>query len=155
MGVAHAALEQTSEIKDGKKVVTEASYEGKVREVARDLRCAVCQNQSVYDSNSELAKDMLNVIRDHVKAGRSKEEINQYFFERYGDYIYLEPIKSGRNMILWIGPFVALLIGALGLRSAIRRWYRNTAKEESEAEVVHASSAVKKRIEQELNKVDL
>ncbi|MBF0165783.1 MAG: cytochrome c-type biogenesis protein CcmH, partial [Magnetococcales bacterium] len=75
MGFAHA------------EVRNEDPTEAMVRQIAKDLRCAVCQNQSVYESNSELAKDMLKLIRDKVAAGEKEPAIRDYFHQRYGDYI--------------------------------------------------------------------
>ncbi|MBF0283355.1 MAG: cytochrome c-type biogenesis protein CcmH [Magnetococcales bacterium] len=114
-----------------------------VRRIAKDLRCAVCQNQSVYESNSDLAKDMLGVIRDKVRAGETEPAIRDYFLQRYGDYIYLEPLKSGGNWILWAGPFLGLLIGGGVLWKALRRWRRpaETGAAESGGGGVAAASA--------------
>ncbi|MBF0154494.1 MAG: cytochrome c-type biogenesis protein CcmH [Magnetococcales bacterium] len=96
--------------------------EATVRDIALGLRCAVCQNQPVYESNSDLAKDMLKMIRQQVQDGRNPTEIRQYFHDRYGDYIYLEPTRQGSNWILWAGPFLLLLGGAGVLGMALRRW---------------------------------
>lgn len=122
--------------------------EAMVRKIARDLRCAVCQNQSVYESNSDLAKDMLEIIRDKVRAGEQEATIRDYFFQRYGDYIYLEPTGKGTNKILWLAPFLGVLIGALGLWAAITRWRRPSKEEEATV-----PQAVKERIQKELDRV--
>ncbi|MBF0178087.1 MAG: cytochrome c-type biogenesis protein CcmH [Magnetococcales bacterium] len=98
--------------------------EATVRDIAQGLRCAVCQNQSVYESNSDLAKDMLKVIRQKVRDGGDSAEVRQYFHDRYGDYIYLEPTRQGSNLILWAGPFLFLLGGGVLLGVALRRWHR-------------------------------
>lgn len=101
---------------------TEDPSESMVRKIARDLRCAVCQNQSVYESNSDLAKDILAIIRDKVLAGESEADIRHYFFQRYGDYIYLEPTQEGANRILWVAPFLGLILGGAALWRAITHW---------------------------------
>lgn len=127
--------------------------EALVRKIAKDLRCAVCQNQSVYESNSDLAKDMLVVIRDKVQAGEPEAAIRDYFFQRYGDYIYLEPTGDGVNKILWLGPFVGLLIGIMGLWAAIAHWRRPpVAPEEGEPEL---TQEVKARIQKALDHVQV
>ncbi|OSM01474.1 putative cytochrome C biogenesis protein [Magnetofaba australis IT-1] len=153
------------------EMVQEDATEAKVRAIGEALRCAVCQNQSVYDSNSDLAKDMLGIIREKVAAGEPESDIRQYFFDRYGDYVYLEPVKSGRNMILWAAPFFFLLFGGLGLWIAMRKWYRpkmSTLEADADDGVASADgkspvsqhadtsqNAVKKRIQQELDGVEL
>lgn len=96
--------------------------EAMARQIAKELRCAVCQNQSVYDSNSDLARDMLRIIREKVAVGAKEPEIRDYFFQRYGDYIYLEPTQKGVNLLLWLGPFVGLLVGGVLLWMAVRHW---------------------------------
>ncbi len=92
---------------------SESAEERTVREIAKDLRCAVCQNESVADSNSQLARNMRQLIRDQVQEGKSESEIRAYFVSRYGDYILMEPRKEGYNLVLWAFPFAALLIGSL------------------------------------------
>ncbi|MBF0615115.1 MAG: cytochrome c-type biogenesis protein CcmH [Magnetococcales bacterium] len=130
--------------------------EAKVRQIAKELRCAVCQNQSVYESNSDLAKDMLKLIRDKVSAGESEPQIRDYFFQRYGDYIYLEPTTGGMNKVLWGAPFIGLAIGAVALWSAMRRW-RAKAMEESRSDStrVETDPNLQARIRQELDQVNL
>ncbi|MEO5334890.1 MAG: cytochrome c-type biogenesis protein CcmH [Magnetococcus sp. YQC-5] len=128
--------------------------EAMVRNIAKDLRCAVCQNQSVYESNSDLAKDMLSIIRDKVQAGEQETTIRDYFFQRYGDYIYLEPTKGGMNWLLWGGPFVGLGVGAWALLIAMRKWRARSVQQNQEVMPV-ADEAMKKRIQQELDQVRL
>lgn len=128
--------------------------EAMVRNIAKDLRCAVCQNQSVYESNSDLAKDMLNIIRDKVQAGEQETTIRDYFFQRYGAYIYLEPTTGGMNWVLWGGPFVGLGVGAWALLIAMRKWRARSVQQNQEVIPV-ADEAMKKRIQQELDQVRL
>lgn len=128
--------------------------EAMVRHIAKDLRCAVCQNQSVYESNSELARDMLGIIRDKVRAGEKEEVIRDYFFQRYGDYIYLEPTSGGMNRLLWGAPFLGLLLGAVALRAAVRRWRKNSAQPAGEPTATPPMDAeMKARIQRELDEV--
>ncbi|MBF0161738.1 MAG: cytochrome c-type biogenesis protein CcmH [Magnetococcales bacterium] len=127
--------------------------EAMVRKIAKDLRCAVCQNQSVYESNSELAKDMLVVIRDKVRAGEEEARIRDYFFQRYGDYIYLEPTGEGKNKILWWVPVLGLSMGGVGLWFALTRWKRSLAPTETGSPEV--TEAVKTRIQQALDRVEV
>lgn len=131
--------------------------EARVRAIAKALRCAVCQNQSIYESHSDLAKDMLEVIRDKVKAGESDALIRDYFFQRYGDYIYLEPTKKGMNLFLWAAPWGGLLVGGLGLLAAFRRWKQKNSDENAELKKTHLSDspALRDRIEKALKEVEI
>ncbi|MBF0379638.1 MAG: cytochrome c-type biogenesis protein CcmH [Magnetococcales bacterium] len=127
--------------------------EALVRTIAKDLRCAVCQNQSIYESNSDLAKDMLEVIRDKVNAGESEASIRDYFFQRYGDYIYLKPTKSGMNMLLWFGPAFGLIIGALALITAFKKWKKNSIK--TATPTTDTDKKMQARIDEELKNIDV
>ncbi|MBF0185506.1 MAG: cytochrome c-type biogenesis protein CcmH [Magnetococcales bacterium] len=129
--------------------------EALVRKIARDLRCAVCQNQSVYESNSDLAKDMLVVIRDKVQAGETETAIRDYFFQRYGDYIYLEPTAEGKNKILWWAPFLGLLIGVIALWRAILHWRTPTSRDNTAAESTPLSPEMAQRIRRDLEKTEV
>lgn len=95
------------------EVVVENEENRLVREVGQQLRCAVCQSESVADSNSTLARNMRDIIREKVRAGESPEDIKAYFVSKYGDYILMEPRKMGVNWLLWGFPFVALLLGGI------------------------------------------
>ena len=96
--------------------------EERVREVASELRCVVCQNLSVADSPSDLAKEMRNLVRELLQQGKTPEEIQAYFVSRYGDFVLLSPPKRGFNLLVWGLPFVALLVGAGGVYLVARRW---------------------------------
>ncbi|MBF0587811.1 MAG: cytochrome c-type biogenesis protein CcmH [Magnetococcales bacterium] len=149
-----------TEVSPAKALSSEDPTEAKVRDIAKGLRCAVCQNQSVYESNSDLAVDMLKVIRRKVREGHGGDEIRQYFHARYGDYIYMEPTASGMNWIIWAGPFVGLLAGGIGLVMAIRRWRRVApeAAESTDNAGEHSGeeeSALQKRIRKEMERTQL
>ena len=96
--------------------------EDRVREIASELRCVVCQNLSVADSPSDLAKEMRNLVRELVQQGKTPEEVKAYFQSRYGDFVLLEPPKRGFNLLVWGLPFVALAVGACGVYLVARRW---------------------------------
>ena len=87
-----------------------------------ELRCLVCQNQSIADSNSGLAIDLRKQIEGQIREGKSDAAIKQYMVERYGDFVLYKPPFSLNNAALWIGPFILLLIGVvLAMRSIKRR----------------------------------
>jgi cytochrome c-type biogenesis protein CcmH len=133
--------------------VEEAPLEVQLREVAKTLRCAVCQSESIWESNAGLAKQMREVIRERLEKGQSPDEIRAYFVSRYGDYILLKPQKRGMNWILWVGPFVLLLVGGISLYRTLSRWVTRTASEESQ-ELPPISEQERKRIEQELHSLE-
>ena len=130
--------------------VEEAPLDIQVREVAKTLRCAVCQSESIWESNAGLARQMRDVIREQLRQGRTPDEIRTYFVGRYGEYILLRPSKSGLNWILWAGPFILLFIGGFFLYRTASRWVTQTASEKPE-EVPPISDQERKRIEKELH----
>ena len=101
---------------------TSLALDDRVREIASELRCVVCQNLSVADSPSDLAKEMRNLIREQVEQGKSRQEIQDYFVSRYGEFVLLAPPKHGFNLLVWVLPFLALAIGAGGVYLVARRW---------------------------------
>ena len=95
--------------------VQEDPLDRAVLEIAKDLRCAVCQNQPVAESNADLAKDMRAVIREQLVAGKSRAEIVEYFVARYGDYVLMKPPAERAGLLLWVAPplvLAGLLAGA-------------------------------------------
>lgn len=102
-------------------VVQETETDRQVREIARQLRCAVCQSESVADSNSQLARNMRDIIRERVEAGDSPAEVKAYFVSKYGDYILMEPRRTGLNWALWLFPVAAFLAGTLIIAGRLRK----------------------------------
>jgi cytochrome c-type biogenesis protein CcmH len=92
------------------QVVAEDPLERQVLDIGKDLRCAVCQNQPISESNADLAKDMRNIIREQLQAGKSREEIVNYFVERYGDYVLMNPPVRGPGTVVWLAPVALLLV---------------------------------------------
>ena len=90
--------------------VTEDPLERQVLDIAKDLRCAVCQNQPVAESNSDLARDMRVIIREQIQAGKSRDEIIGYFVDRYGDYVLMKPPTRGSGTIVWLAPLVLIVV---------------------------------------------
>jgi len=106
----------------------ENETQARVRHLSEKLRCLVCQNQSLADSNAELAEDLRRQVREQVAAGRSDEQIVGYLVERYGDFVLYEPPFKATTALLWIGPFVLLAAAAATLVIVLRR--RRRAPEE-------------------------
>jgi cytochrome c-type biogenesis protein CcmH len=99
----------------------DAELEARTMAIANELRCVVCQNQSVADSNAELAGDLRQQIREQLRAGRSPEEIRRYMTDRYGDFVLYRPPVNERTALLWIGPALLLGAGLVALLVAMRR----------------------------------
>jgi cytochrome c-type biogenesis protein CcmH len=137
----------------GGTTVEEGPLDVQLREVSKTLRCAVCQSESIWESNAGLAKQMREVIRERLEQGQSPDEIRDYFVSRYGEYILLKPGKHGMNWILWVGPFVLLLIGLFFLYRTLSRWVTQTASAES-PELPPINEQERKRIDQELHSLE-
>jgi cytochrome c-type biogenesis protein CcmH len=121
-----------------------------VTDIARQLRCVVCQNLSVADSPSEMARQMRDLIREQLAAGRTPAEVTQYFVARYGEWVLLAPRLRGFNLVLWGLPFVGL-VGGLGLAlAAARRWSRRGTPEPVPEE--SADPADQERVRAELER---
>ena len=96
------------------------AQEVRARGIGRELRCLVCQNQSIEDSDADLARDLRRIVREQVSAGRSDAEVKGFVHERYGDFVLLRPRVTAATALLWATPAVALLAGALLFRAARR-----------------------------------
>lgn len=97
------------------------AVERRLNAIAEELRCLVCQNESLAGSRADLALDLRRQIREQIKAGRSDDEILAYMTERYGDFIRYRPPLKGTTLALWVGPFVLLAAAAGGLAWYVRR----------------------------------
>ena len=91
--------------------VPDPLIETRVRALAEELRCLVCQNQTIADSNADLAIDLRNQIRAKIKEGLSDAQIKQYMVDRYGDFVLYRPPVQSNTMLLWLGPFALLVAG--------------------------------------------
>ncbi len=94
------------------EILRDPLLETRARDISRDLRCLVCQNQSIDDSNAELARDLRVIVRERLVGGDSDREVLDYVVARYGDFVLLDPPFKGTTLVLWLGP---ALIGAGGL----------------------------------------
>lgn len=96
--------------------VKEDPLEREMLSIAHELRCAVCQNQPISESDAELARDMRQIIREQLAAGKSRDEIMDYFVARYGDYVLMKPRYRGPGAVIWLAPlllFAVLAVSAL------------------------------------------
>ena len=98
--------------KDAQPMAEDPKLEERVMAISRELRCLVCQNETLADSRADLAVDLRNQIRDQMKAGKSDEEVLAFVTARYGDFVLYRPPVRPSTYLLWFGPFI-LLLGAL------------------------------------------
>ena len=116
---------------------SQAELERREVAIAAELRCLVCQNQSIAESNADLARDLRQQIREQLKAGKSDAEIRDFMTARYGDFVlYRPPLKAG-TVLLWFGPFVLLGLGAVVVTRIVRA--RRAGVALSDAERVRAA----------------
>ena len=106
---------------EAQPVAANPAIEAQMMEIATELRCVVCQNQTVADSHAELAGDLRQQIRNQLAAGSTPDQVRGFMTDRYGDFVLYKPPFSARTALLWIGPGL-LLVGALfGLSLVMRR----------------------------------
>ena len=114
--------------KEAATVAADPALEKRAMTLAEELRCLVCQNQSLADSHAELAVDLKNQIREKMQAGMNEKQIVDYMVARYGDFVLYRPPLKATTLPLWIGPFVVLVAALAGLFYYLRR--RRTAAPE-------------------------
>jgi cytochrome c-type biogenesis protein CcmH len=102
-------------------LLPDAAQEERARTIGRELRCMVCQNQSIEDSDADLARDLRRIVREQVSAGRSDADVMRFVHERYGDFVLLRPPFKPETALLWATPALALGLGLLLIRAMRRR----------------------------------
>ncbi|APX88798.1 cytochrome C biogenesis protein CcdA [Brevirhabdus pacifica] len=104
------------------EVLSDPVLESRARELSKGLRCLVCRNESIDESNADLARDLRILVRERLVAGDSDEEVIAYLVDRYGEYVLLNPTTKGANLLLWIAAPLALFLALAGaLYYVIRR----------------------------------
>lgn len=107
--------------KEAEPASADPVLEARMLRLAAELRCLVCQNQTIADSTSGLAEDLRREVRDQLKRGASDDQVVQYMTDRYGDFVRYRPPFKGTTAVLWIGPIVLLLVGLSVLAVVLRR----------------------------------
>jgi cytochrome c-type biogenesis protein CcmH len=115
------------------EVLKDPAMEARAREISKELRCLVCQNQSIDDSNAPLARDLRVLVRERLVAGDDDTSVLGYITARYGDYVLLRPPFKASTYVLWIGPVIILLLGALGAALFLRGRNRPVTAGDTEA----------------------
>ena len=103
------------------EILPDPALEGRARNLSRELRCMVCQNQSIDDSDAPLARDLRVIVRERLTAGDSDTQVLEFLTSRYGEFVLLRPSFSWHNALLWLAPVILLIVGAAGLVLALRR----------------------------------
>ena len=103
------------------EILKDPALEGRARGISAGLRCLVCQNQSIDDSDAPLAKDLRVLVRERLKAGDSDGDVRDFVVQRYGEFVLLRPVFGAHTLFLWLTPVLVLALGGLGLYGALRR----------------------------------
>jgi cytochrome c-type biogenesis protein CcmH/NrfF len=119
------------------------AIEARMKKMAAELRCLVCQNQSLADSNADLAVDLRNQVREQMLAGRSDVQIRDWLTERYGDFVLYRPPLRSRTVLLWLGPLLLLVVGVAALGLTLRRRRQRSAAALTEEERGRAEALLK------------
>jgi cytochrome c-type biogenesis protein CcmH/NrfF len=103
------------------EVLKDPALEHRAREISSELRCLVCQNQSIDDSDAPLAKDLRVIVRERLQKGDSDPAVLRYVVDRYGEFVLLRPVFALHTLLLWLTPILAVLLGAFGIWRLARR----------------------------------
>jgi cytochrome c-type biogenesis protein CcmH len=117
-----AAAVEPSELLDNPVLETRA------RDISKGLRCVVCQNQSIDDSDASLARDLRVLVRERLVSGESDQEVIEYVVSRYGDFVLLKPPFKAATLVLWFGPLLMVGLALLALITFFRRQQKNIGK---------------------------
>jgi cytochrome c-type biogenesis protein CcmH len=134
LAIASIFILQVSYANDAAPLADDPVTEQRLISISEEMRCLVCQNESLAGSRSDLANDLRREIRTLIKEGKSDEQIRSFMVERYGDFVLYRPPVKPITWLLWIGPFVILLMGIGFLFSYLRRRNTNVAAKELSAE---------------------
>ena len=124
------------------EILADPALEQRARGLTKQLRCLVCQNQSIDDSDADLARDLRRIVREQLVAGKSDAEIIDYLTARYGDFVLLKPPFEPATWGLWLGPAAVLVIAALGIVAYVR-----TRAARPDAEMPDLSAEERRRLE--------
>ena len=130
--------------KEAAQAAANPALEARVMAISEELRCLVCQNQTIADSHADLAVDLRNQVRTKLAAGESERQIKDFMVERYGDFVLYRPPLKATTVLLWVGPFALLALAAFALWRAIRqRAQRLASAAPSDAELARARRLLK------------
>ena len=128
------------------------TIEKEVSDISKELMCPVCRGQTVAESNSSLANDFREIIRKKLEAGESKQEILNYFIDRYGESVLASPPAKGVRLIVWVTPLLAIIIGFFILTKFIKS---KNIKAEKEEHINDQKDSYMKKVDNEIDKLKL
>ena len=121
LALAALVLAAAAHAADAPLTAAEPELEKQMLRISAELRCLVCQNQTIADSNADLAVDLRNQVRDMLRQGQSEQQIIDYMTARYGDFVLYRPPVKGTTFLLWFGPMVLMVAGLVTLVLVLRR----------------------------------
>jgi len=121
LALAALVLAAAAHAADAPLTAAEPELEKQMLRISAELRCLVCQNQTIADSNADLAVDLRNQVRDMLRQGQSEQQIIDYMTARYGDFVLYRPPVKGTTFLLWFGPMVLMVAGLATLVLVLRR----------------------------------
>jgi cytochrome c-type biogenesis protein CcmH len=116
---------------DTERAFDDPALQARYENITRELRCLVCQNETIADSNATLAGDLRREVREMIAAGKSDDDIRDFMIARYGDFVLYRPRMTRMNFLLWAAPVLLLVVGAFGVVRVVRR---RAAEDELEPE---------------------
>jgi cytochrome c-type biogenesis protein CcmH len=125
------------------EILKDPALEARARALSQELRCMVCQNQSIDDSDAPLARDLRILVRERLSAGDTDRQVIDFLVARYGEFVLLKPRFTWHTAILWLAPFVVIVLGAIGFLAAGRRARPPVAEKLSPDEEARVSALVK------------
>lgn len=144
--VAALLLGGSALAKDAAPLAEDEAVEKRLVNIAEELRCLVCQNESLAGSHADLAEDLRREVRGLIKQGKTDQEVKDFLVSRYGDFVLYQPPVKPTTWLLWAGPFVFLVVGIVALITYLRRRSGEVGKSElSEADMKRAEALLKDR----------
>jgi cytochrome c-type biogenesis protein CcmH len=129
---ALTAISAPSQAVEPSEVLADPALETRARNLGRHLRCVVCQNQSIDDSNAPLARDLRVLLRERLKAGDTDEAANDYIVARYGNFVLLKPPVQINTLLLWFGPGIVFILALLAYWTLVRKRPEKSADDASQ-----------------------
>ena len=123
------------------EIISDPALEARARALSKELRCMVCQNQSIDESEAPLARDLRVLVRERLQAGESDQQVIHFLVARYGEFVLLRPRFSWHTALLWFGPATILIIGAYGVLVLARRYRENFDRTVANQERLTAAEA--------------